>query len=768
MQEKKILLREKHAKKRTGIHVSETVLTILLATAFFGLLRDLYASSACLIASLCSGIAAVLLWQLCIRFPKRAAIIRGVVYVLCVGAFVLNVRSIIQGFLYTVDGVIVLWNLRFGTEWTQFQVDASAGIGSVLLWGLVAVPVSLLILSQLRRRKGWGLLPVLGGVAAFGLIIGQSSMWLSVMLLLTGLLGCFFFYCAPEREMGLQGILLLLLLWIPAVFMTVFTASYEKLPSIEKAKERAAEKIEQIRYGSDTLPEGDFAKASGLQDGEENRLVLRMDTAQELYLRGFTGGAYTSEGWETLPATAYQGDYDGMLTWLETQHFSVQRQYAEYAQLTAARNNGSADTMEVNVENVGASRKYVYVPAAAADWSARSANYKDAMVQSKDLFGASSYTMSVVLDAPTAEAAYPASWIETAEDGDEDVYRQAEATYHAFAEDSYLELTEEQQTQIKELFFPEEEDLDFQQVTARIRQVLRTQVRYTKSPQTVPEGVDFVQWFLEDYQRGNAVSYATAAVLAYRAAGYPARYAEGYYLSKEGAETALTAGAEELTLTTQNAHAWAEVYVNGMGWLPVEVVPGMYAETYSNQKVEGAPSYQVNPSKQDESYQADENNQGGASSDGTEPAEETVRTPIRLLGGLLLALYGCLFVYLLLEAQRWIRIRLHRVWECRQIQNLGFVSAVTLENERLMRIGGIKGDFEYPLELEPEVQAKLPTLSIVLYERAVELIQKATFGGISLVPYEIRSLKEFQKQLKAAIAATGRGKKLLCRYWYAI
>ena len=548
----------------------------------------------------------------------------------------------------------------------------------------------------------------------------------------------------------------------------MLTVSYEPLPVIEKGKKLAAEQLEKIRYGSDTLPEGEFVKAADLQNGEKDCLVIRTGTAQELYLRGYTGGYYTAEGWKQLPTESYQGEYDGMLAWLKGQNFSVQRQYAAYAELTAEQSGKTAETIQAEIQNVGASRKYVYLPASAADWSGRTESYKDTMVQSKELFGAGSYTLTLALDVPTAEAAYPAAWIETTLDGDAAVYQQAERTYHAFAESYYLELSEDTKALIKELFFPETEDLDFQQVTARIRQVLRTQVRYTKSPQTMPEGADFVSWFLEDYQRGNSVSYATAAVLAYRAMGYPARYAEGYYLSKEGAETALNAGAEEMTLTTQNAHAWAEVYVNGMGWLPVEVVPGMYVETYSNQKVEGSPSYQINPSKQDESYQADENAQSGVSGDGSETAETQTGTPVRVLAGIVIVLYMCLMGYLLLQLQRWIRIRLRTVKEFKRVEQYGFVAEIVRENERLMCIGGIQGDFDYPFELEAELQEKLPALSIVLYERAVELVQKVQFGGVELAPYEKHSLEAFQEQLKLAVAATGKGKKLLCRYWYAI
>lgn len=54
--------------------------------------------------------------------------------------------------------------------------------------------------------------------------------------------------------------------------------------------------------------------------------------------------------------------------------------------------------------------------------------------------------------------------------------------------------------------------------------------------------------------------------------GVPARYVEGYYLSAEDA--ARYKAGETITLTEENAHAWAEYYVSGVGFVPFEVTPG--------------------------------------------------------------------------------------------------------------------------------------------------------------------------------------------------
>lgn len=57
--------------------------------------------------------------------------------------------------------------------------------------------------------------------------------------------------------------------------------------------------------------------------------------------------------------------------------------------------------------------------------------------------------------------------------------------------------------------------------------------------------------------------YSKAATLLYRALGIPARYVIGY--------VGTTKANEWVEITTDNAHAWVEVYIDGFGWLQVEV-----------------------------------------------------------------------------------------------------------------------------------------------------------------------------------------------------
>ena len=74
---------------------------------------------------------------------------------------------------------------------------------------------------------------------------------------------------------------------------------------------------------------------------------------------------------------------------------------------------------------------------------------------------------------------------------------------------------------------------------------------------------DYAVYFLTEAHRGYCLHFATAATALYRALGIPARITEGFLISAKAGEATTVRG--------ENAHAWVEVYQDGLGWLPVEV-----------------------------------------------------------------------------------------------------------------------------------------------------------------------------------------------------
>ena len=99
---------------------------------------------------------------------------------------------------------------------------------------------------------------------------------------------------------------------------------------------------------------------------------------------------------------------------------------------------------------------------------------------------------------------------------------------------------------------------------------------YTRTPGKMPETVkdeeSFLEYFLSESRQGYCTYFATAFALLARAAGIPARYVEGFLVPTQ--DTALYGREGELLVYSSMAHAWSEVYFEGIGWIPFEPTPG--------------------------------------------------------------------------------------------------------------------------------------------------------------------------------------------------
>ena len=70
------------------------------------------------------------------------------------------------------------------------------------------------------------------------------------------------------------------------------------------------------------------------------------------------------------------------------------------------------------------------------------------------------------------------------------------------------------------------------------------------------------------------MQFASAAVVMFRMFGLPARYVVGY-AAPQSLFTQQEDGSWHAILQDDNAHAWAEVYISGQGWTPMEMTPGV-------------------------------------------------------------------------------------------------------------------------------------------------------------------------------------------------
>jgi hypothetical protein len=90
--------------------------------------------------------------------------------------------------------------------------------------------------------------------------------------------------------------------------------------------------------------------------------------------------------------------------------------------------------------------------------------------------------------------------------------------------------------------------------------------QYSLNTPKMPEGTkDFALWFLGESDSGYCVHFATAATVLLRAANIPCRYVTGYLVYGEPNRV--------VEVENQNAHAWVEVFIDSVGWIPLEPTP---------------------------------------------------------------------------------------------------------------------------------------------------------------------------------------------------
>lgn len=97
--------------------------------------------------------------------------------------------------------------------------------------------------------------------------------------------------------------------------------------------------------------------------------------------------------------------------------------------------------------------------------------------------------------------------------------------------------------------------------------------RYDKDVVRTNLDVDMLEDFM-DRKTGYCVHYASAAVFMFRTMGIPARYAEGYVVQQTDYAEETETG-RRFDIPDSSSHAWVEIYQDGIGWIPVEVTPGM-------------------------------------------------------------------------------------------------------------------------------------------------------------------------------------------------
>lgn len=139
--------------------------------------------------------------------------------------------------------------------------------------------------------------------------------------------------------------------------------------------------------------------------------------------------------------------------------------------------------------------------------------------------------------------------------------------YETFVHEAYTQVPDETRQALADIL-PQlgvQPDDAPEQIVSAVQAYVSASASYDLSTPSVPNGEDFVSWFLHDSETGYCVHFATAAAILLRCLDVPARYVTGY-------STAITAN-EWTTVTSDDAHAWVEYYFDGAGWYVLDPTP---------------------------------------------------------------------------------------------------------------------------------------------------------------------------------------------------
>lgn len=109
---------------------------------------------------------------------------------------------------------------------------------------------------------------------------------------------------------------------------------------------------------------------------------------------------------------------------------------------------------------------------------------------------------------------------------------------------------------------------DYQKALA-LKKAIGQRVEYSLEAPPVPAGADPAEYFLFESKVGYCDLYATSMVVMARSIGLPARYVTGYYPA-----LGIRDRDRRWVLHQSEAHAWAEIFFDGHGWVPIDATEG--------------------------------------------------------------------------------------------------------------------------------------------------------------------------------------------------
>lgn len=671
-------------------------------------------------------------------------------------------RGFFEGFKAFLNMLILNWNNIHEGGLALFKTYAgqSDAMAFTLMVSVLATFISWFLASERRFIITslfclfWLLLQLL--TETFGKVSG--------VCILSALAGvCIYSGSVYTAEKGI--------VWFAVLFVIFLAGAYfvptDEIMSVDGIRYDTKEQINAIRYGKPTFPEGDLQNADMLNDSGEDMLTVKTEQEKNTYIHGFVGGNYRNGKWSCLEDSHYGGDYFGMLKWLKNRGFNPNTQVAYYYSLCDKDIVPETNNVEIDVKS--ANRHYGYLPSTLnAVTEGRMKDKKDEGSVSGGFFGLRHYGYSEISSSRPSELTVADLWVSNPRTEEQEKYVQSEAVYRDFVYKNYVSLDNDVYDYVNKLFWEDynSENSGIYSLLNHIREVLKENAEYTSVPESIPDGAEPVIWFLDKEHKGNSMFFASAAAAAFRAYGIPARYAEGYFL--RSSDIVSNGGNGEVNLTGKDAHAWIEVYFDGIGWLPIDTTPGFYYDAVTLQQMISTPDTVKKTAALENNFSGAEktaDTNGSAYKNIAGGVKEGVKNvSIMLLGLLALCIVAMAVIFVIAEIMRLLKIMALK----RRYNNAEPKEKVSIIGKIIFAIlsgFGINARLGWETDMTDKlISERFSNIEKGEYRRICNLIEKTVYGGAELEIFEGRTLKNFVEKLFNELETPNIESKIKKRY----
>lgn len=542
----------------------------------------------------------------------------------------------------------------------------------------------------------------------------------------------------------------------------------------------------------------------------ELHLLVKSSEKKPMLLKGYIGSSYDNNKWQADTASDTAKEiFDSF--YFYNKRSSVHLLSSFYPQhLNEGLLQNSSSPASVYIENVKANKKYAYLPYSyysAPFIDNRSNNELDLFVtpvgNNQDKYTAWYYNFDTANHEDYTETGIPVSdeYIEDYRKSLNEAEKNLIGAYTQYVYRTYTDMPDaETQKTGYDLALDEIEAAmqgikpadsgshvysksEIDNAVEWVREYLFSNTHYTIAPGKTPADTDFIYSFLRD-GKGYCMHYAAASAIMLRSVGIPTRFVEGYTITEHDYRAAEQNGTDTLQIYDTNAHAWIEVFIADLGWIPYEVTPGFSGEQISYEGLENLPESppavdiispeEVQTSSDTSDASSDDmlssNPSSATSSSYNNTSTGDAADSDKSMSFTVILVLLMLIIMLALG----IYIRRQLVWnsKIRRFKSRNLNNAVVslfVQCERLLALLGKDADAFTSLQgFADEVESTTDFIEKNSFKAVVEISQKAQFSNHMISQSEHSTVEQFEKLLRKNTAKNISNFKRIIYKWIII